>query len=46
MYPLMTVDVWEHAYYVNYQNLRAKFLENIWQIINWKVVEERYNKVI
>merc|ERR1711976_1058808 len=36
--PLLTVDVWEHAYYVNYHNLRLKYLNEIWQIIDWKEV--------
>lgn len=44
MTPLLTVDVWEHAYYVDYKNLRAKYLNEIWRIINWKEVERRFNE--
>jgi superoxide dismutase len=36
------IDVWEHAYYLDYQNLRPKFLTEIWKIVNWKEVERRY----
>ena len=39
--PLLTIDVWEHAYYLDYKNLRPVFLKNMWQIINWKKVAER-----
>ena len=41
--PLLTFDVWEHAYYLDYQNRRAAHLSALWQIIDWKVVEARYN---
>ena len=41
--PLMTFDVWEHAYYLDYQNRRAPHLHALWEIIDWKVIEERYN---
>ena len=40
--PLLTFDVWEHAYYLDYQNRRAAHLSALWQIIDWQVVEERY----
>lgn len=36
--PLLTVDVWEHAYYVDYRNARPKYLENFWQLVNWSFV--------
>lgn len=40
--PLLTFDVWEHAYYVDYQNLRPDHLAALWDIIDWDVVESRY----
>ncbi len=39
--PVLGVDVWEHAYYKQYNNLRPEYLKNIWKIINWKDVDER-----
>lgn len=40
--PLMTFDVWEHAYYLDYQNLRAAYLNKLWDIVDWDVIEGRY----
>jgi len=40
--PLLTFDVWEHAYYLDYQNRRAAHLEALWQIVDWSVIEHRY----
>ena len=40
--PILTFDVWEHAYYLDYQNRRAAHLHELWKIVNWSVVEGRY----
>lgn len=40
--PLMTCDVWEHAYYLDKQNARPKYIEDFWKILDWKVVAERF----
>ena len=40
--PLLVADVWEHAYYLDYQNLRAAHLQKLWDIIDWNVIESRY----
>lgn len=41
--PLLTFDVWEHAYYLDYQNRRAAQLKELWGIVDWKVIEDIYN---
>ena len=41
--PLMTVDVWEHAYYIDYRNARPKYLEAFWQLVNWDFVNQNYS---
>ena len=39
--PLLTIDIWEHAYYLDYKNLRPTYLKEMWKIINWKKVADR-----
>lgn len=41
--PLLTMDVWEHAYYIDYRNRRAAHLQALWQIINWEEINRRYS---
>ena len=41
--PLLTFDVWEHAYYLDYQNRRPDHLTALWKIINWELIEKRYS---
>jgi Superoxide dismutase len=40
--PLLTCDVWEHAYYIDYRNARPKYLENFWSLVNWDFVAKNF----
>ena len=39
--PILTCDVWEHAYYIDYRNRRAEYLEKYWNIVDWEIIEKR-----
>lgn len=42
MKPLMCIDVWEHAYYLDYQNRRPDFINELWKITDWKIIQQRF----
>ena len=44
-FPILGIDVWEHAYYLKYQNRRAEYVSLIWSAINWSVVSDMYDKI-
>jgi len=43
--PLLGIDVWEHAYYLQYKNVRADYVKNIWRIVNWNDVAKRLEQI-
>jgi len=43
--PIITLDVWEHAYYLDTQNARPKYIENFWELIDWELIESRFENL-
>lgn len=40
--PLLNIDIWEHAFYIDYKNAKVDFIKEIWKVVNWQKVAERY----
>ncbi|CEJ71574.1 Superoxide dismutase [Mn] [Chryseobacterium oranimense G311] len=45
-FPILGIDVWEHAYYLAYQNKRADYLNSFWSVLDWSVIERKYEEAL
>lgn len=45
-FPILGIDVWEHAYYLNYQNKRADYLDSFWSVLDWSAIEKKYEEAL
>ena len=43
--PLIAIDVWEHAYYLDYRNMRKNSVEELWKVLDWRVIDARYDAI-
>ena len=46
LYPLLAIDVWEHAYYIDHRNSRAEGVNALWNVVDWKTIDERYEDIL
>ena len=46
LYPLLAIDVWEHAYYIDHRNARAEGVKALWKVVDWKAIDERYAAIV
>ena len=46
LHPLLCIDMWEHAFYLSYKNVKTEYMKKIWSLINWSTVESRYKKAL
>lgn len=46
LYPLLAIDVWEHAYYIDHRNARVEGVNALWKIIDWKIIDQRYEDIL
>ncbi len=46
LYPLLAIDVWEHAYYIDHRNARAEGVNALWKVVDWAVIDERYAAIL
>ena len=46
LYPLLAIDMWEHAYYIDYRNARVEGVNALWKVVDWKVIEQRYADIL
>ena len=46
LFPLLVIDIWEHAFYIQYQYKKKDYLTNIWNVVNWKMVSDRLSSAL